>query len=170
MKTETVRLYSLNYNQARTYSTAIIFAAGNILLPQMFHLIPQGGITWLPIYFFTLIAAYKYGWKTGLLTAILSPLVNWAIFDMPSSGVLLSVSIKSILLAVAAGWAAKHYNRVSILLLTAVVIFYQITGSLISWAIEGNLSEVLNDLRIGIPGMLLQIFGGYGFIKYLLKR
>ena len=63
MESTTVKLYSLNYGNVRTYLAASLFIVGNILFPQFFHLIPQGGITWLPIYFFTLIGAYKYGWK-----------------------------------------------------------------------------------------------------------
>ena len=55
METTTVKLYSLDYSNVKTYWAASLFIIGNILFPQLFHLIPQGGITWLPIYFFTLI-------------------------------------------------------------------------------------------------------------------
>lgn len=79
----TVKLYSLTYKEIKTYLFALLFVVGNIALPQMCHLIPGGGLTWLPIYFFTLIAAYKYGLRVGLLTAILSPLINSALFGMP---------------------------------------------------------------------------------------
>ena len=75
METTTVKLYSLDYSNVKTYWAASLFIIGNILFPKLFHLIPQGGITWLPIYFFTLIGAYKYGWKVGLLTAVLSPAI-----------------------------------------------------------------------------------------------
>ena len=78
MQTTTVRLYSLGYGQAKTYWTAFLFVAGNVLLPQLCHLFPLGGVRWLPIYFFTLVGAYKYGWRVGLLTAVLSPAVNSA--------------------------------------------------------------------------------------------
>ena len=88
METKTVKLYSLDYSNARTYLMAALFIAGNMALPQLFHLIPQGGITWLPIYFFTLIGAYKFGWKVGLLTAILSPIINSLLFGMPLPAVL----------------------------------------------------------------------------------
>jgi len=83
METKTVKLYSLDYSNAKTYLMAALFIAGNMALPQLFHLIPQGGITWLPIYFFTLIGAYKFGWKVGLLTAVLSPVINSLLFGMP---------------------------------------------------------------------------------------
>ena len=83
MKTTTIRLYSLDYSNVKTYFAAALFILGNLVLPQLCHLIPQGGLTLLPIYFFTLIAAYKYGWKVGLLTAVFSPVLNHLLFGMP---------------------------------------------------------------------------------------
>ena len=59
---------------------AMLFILGNMVLPQLCHLIPQGGITWLPIYFFTLIGAYKYGWKVGLLTGVLFSDIEFSVF------------------------------------------------------------------------------------------
>ena len=44
-----VKLYSLDYNEIQTYLTALMFEAGNVVLPQLFHLFPAGGTTWLPI-------------------------------------------------------------------------------------------------------------------------
>ena len=76
MENRTVKLYALDYSNVRTYLIAAIFIVANLVLPQLFHLVPQGGITWPPIYLFTLIGAYKFGWKVGLLTAVLSPVIN----------------------------------------------------------------------------------------------
>ena len=70
METTAVKLYSTGYREAKTYLAAALFVAGNIVLPQICHLVPQGGLRWLPIYFFTLVGAYKYGWRVGLLTAV----------------------------------------------------------------------------------------------------
>ncbi len=78
----TAKLYTLNLTNTKTYLFAAIFIVGNLLLPQLAHLVPQGGFIFLPIYFFTLIAAYKYGIHVGLLTAILSPLANSLLFGM----------------------------------------------------------------------------------------
>ena len=97
---ETVKLYLLPYSNIKTYLIALLFIGGNIALPQLFHLVPQGGITWLPIYFFTLIGAYKYGWKVGVLTAVASPIVNSLFFGMPEAQMLPAILLKSLLLAV----------------------------------------------------------------------
>lgn len=170
MRTNSATLHSLNYRQTGTYLAAALFIAGNIALPQLCHLVHLGGPTMLPIYFFTLVGAYKYGWRVGLLTAIASPLVNAALFGMPAVAVLPAILLKSLLLAGAAGYAARRFNRVSIPLMAAVVLFYQIVGSAGEWALVGSFAAAVQDFRIGIPGMLLQVFGGYLFIKYLIRK
>lgn len=170
METTTVKLYSLNYNDVKTYLAALLFIIGNILFPQLFHLIPQGGIIWLPIYFFTLTGAYKYGWKVGLLTAVLSPIVNSLLFGMPALAVLPAILLKSVLLAIAAGWSAQRFGRISIPILIGVVLAYQTVGTLGEWAYTGSFHDAVQDFRMGIPGMCLQVFGGYLFIKYLNRR
>ncbi|SBW04974.1 ECF transporter S component [uncultured Dysgonomonas sp.] len=169
METTTVKLYSLNYKEAKTYMFALLFIAGNIALPQLCHLIPGGGLTWLPIYFFTLIAAYKYGFRVGLLTAILSPLANNILFGMPPADVLPIILIKSSLLAGAAAYAAHRFEKVSLLALVGVVLAYQIIGIPVEWAIEKDLFVAVQDFRIGIPGMLIQIFGGFAVLKAMAK-
>jgi hypothetical protein len=40
---------------------AAIFVACNLVLPQMFHLIPQGGIIFAPLSLVILAGAYKSG-------------------------------------------------------------------------------------------------------------
>ena len=151
----TVKLYSLNYSNVKTYLATSLFIVGNILLPRLFHLIPLGGLTWLPIYFFTLIGAYKYGWKVGLLTAILSPVINSLLFGMPVPAVLPAILLKSVLLAIAAGWAAQRFGHISIPVLAGVVLFYQIIGTLGEWMYIRNFYKAIQDFRIGIPGCLL---------------
>lgn len=167
---EAAKLYSLPYREAKTYWVASLFVAGNVVLPQLCHLIPQGGVMWLPIYFFTLIGAYKYGWRVGVLTAVLSPLVNSALFGMPAVAVLPAILLKSCVLALVAGFVAAKFRRASLLLLAAVVLAYQIIGGLGEWAMTGSWQVAMQDFRIGVPGMLVQIFGGYLFINRLIYK
>ena len=169
MRTTSIKLYTMGYTEAKTYLVATMFIVGNIALPQLCHLVPQGGMIWLPIYFFTLIGAYKYGWKVGLITAILSPILNHLLFGMPAAAVLAPILVKSTILALTAGYTASHTKKVSIALLAGVVLAYQVAGGLFEWAIA-DFNAALQDFRLGLPGMALQIFGGYLFIKYLLKK
>jgi hypothetical protein len=165
----TVKLYSLSYKETRTYLFALIFVAGNIVLPQICHLLPNGGLMWLPIYFFTLIAAYKYGIGVGLLTAVVSPLANSLLFGMPPAAVLPVIIIKSVLLAVSAAYAARISGKVSLLAIAAAVVVYQVIGTLVEWAIVADFFRALKDVSMGYPGLLVQIFLGYAVLKALVK-
>lgn len=157
----TVKLYAFGYRELRTYLAAALFVVGNIVLPQLAHLIPQGGVTWLPIYFFTLIGAYKYGWRVGLLTAVASPLLNSWLFGMPAPQVLPAILMKSVVLAVAAGFAARRFRAVTLPLMLAVVLTYQVVGTFGEWALTGSFYAAAQDFRVGLPGMALQVVGGY---------
>ncbi|MDE6778577.1 MAG: ECF transporter S component [Alistipes sp.] len=169
MKTMTVKLHSLDYGQAKTYLAATLFIAGNMALPQLCHLLPDGGRILLPIYFFTLLGAYKFGWKVGLLTAILSPVLNAALFGMPAAAALPTILVKSVLLAAIAGYAAHRTRRVTLAILAGVVLGAQAVGSLFEWAYTGSLLEAAQDFRLGAPGMLLQIVGVWAAIKYAIR-
>lgn len=160
-----------SYDRIQTYVVAALFAAGNIALPQLCHLVHMGGPIWLPIYFFTLVGAYRYGWRVGLLVAAASPMANMALFGMPEPIALPGIMFKSVLLALFAYWAAiQTNNRVSLWVLAVVVLAYQVVGTLGEWLLTGNFFTAVQDFRIGVPGLLLQVFGGYLLLRCLPKR
>ena len=160
-----IKIYNYGLNELKTYLFVFLFVAGNIILPQLCHLIPDGGKMFLPIYFFTLIASYKYGVKVGLMTAVLSPVVNSLFFGMPALALLPAILIKSVVLALAASFVANKTQKVSIVNLLIVVLAYQCVGTLAEWAMTSSFYVAIQDFRLGIPGMLLQLFGTYFLLK-----
>ena len=165
----TAKLYSLNYSNVKTYLFALLFVAGNIVLPQLCHLIPAGGPTLLPIYFFTLIAAYKYGFRVGLLTAVLSPVINHLLFAMPSAAVLPILLIKSVLFAGSSALAARYAKKISLPAILVAILAYQVVGTAFEWVIERNFWIAIQDFRMGVPGMLIQWLGGYALLRGIAK-
>ena len=97
-----VRLYTLYYDEAKTYMWAAIFVVANIVLPQLFHLIPQGGIMFSPLSLVIMAGAYKFGWRAALLAAVASPIVNHTLFGMPAAGVMPLMMTKLAILAMVA--------------------------------------------------------------------
>lgn len=171
MMNTSTKLYSLPFGNVKTYLFALLFVAGNILLPQLCHLLPLGGPTLLPIYFFTLVAAYKFGLRVGLLTAVLSPVVNHLLFAMPAAAVLPAILIKSTLLAVAASIVARRAkDKVLFGGLLAAVLAYQVVGTGFEWLLCGDFHLAAQDFRIGVPGMLLQWLGGYWVLRALARK
>lgn len=164
------RQINLSVVNVKTYLFSTLFVLGNLVLPQVCHLIPDGGKILLPIYFFTLIASYKFGLKVGLLTALFSPLMNYLFFGMPVLAMLPVILIKSSLLAVAAAWIANKSHSVSLLLIALTILAYQVLGGLAEWAITTDLNAALQDFRLGFPGMLVQWIAGWGLLKLMAQK
>jgi hypothetical protein len=160
-----IKIYNYGLNELKTYLFVFLFVAGNIILPQLCHLIPDGGKMFLPIYFFTLMASYKYGVKVGLMTAVLSPVVNSLFFGMPALALLPAILTKSVVLALTASFVANKTQKVSIVNLLIVVLAYQCVGTLAEWAMTSSFYVAIQDFRLGIPGMVLQLFGTYFLLK-----
>lgn len=151
----------LSYRELKTYLLAALFIVGNIVLPQLCHLIPGGGLRWLPIYFFTLIAAYRYGIVAGLATAVCSPLLNNMLFGMPPTPMLPVILVKSALLAVAAAAIASRVGRVTLWAVALAVVAYQSVGMMAEWFITASLDKALQDIVIGWPGIMAQVIVGH---------
>ena len=162
-----VRLYALNYDEVKTYLWAAVFVACNMVLPQLFHLIPQGGIIFSPLSLVILVGAYKFGWKTGLLAAVLSPVVNHFAFGMPQWSVLQVMTLKLAVLAIVAGLTAQHFKTVSLPLIIGVVLVSMAIGCLGEFLLTGGIDATIADFTIGWPGLLLQVFGAWLILKYL---
>lgn len=153
--------YTLNYNEARTYLWAAVFVICNLLLPQVCHLIPQGGIVLAPLSLVIMAGAYKFGWKVGLLAAVASPLVNHLATGLPAWGMLQVMTIKLMILALVAGFTAQYFRKATLPLLVGVVLAAEILGGLGELALTGGIAATTADFTIGYPGLLLQIIGTY---------
>ena len=160
-----IKIYNYGLNELKTYLFVLLFVAGNIILPQLCHLIPDGGKMFLPIYFFTLVASYKYGVKVGLITAVLSPIINSLLFGMPALALLPAILTKSVVLALVASFVANKTHKISIVNLLIVILTYQCVGTLAEWAMTSSFYVAVQDFRIGIPGMLVQLLGCYFLLK-----
>ena len=161
------RLYTLNYNEVKTYMWAAIFVACNLVLPQVFHLIPQGGIIFAPLSLVILAGAYKFGWRVGLMAALASPLLNHLLTSMPAWNVLPVMAFKLAVLALIAGFTAQHFRKVTLPLLIGVVLITELAGGLGELALTGGTEATIQDFIIGWPGLLLQVIGAYLVCKYL---
>jgi hypothetical protein len=160
-----VRLYTLNYDEVKTYMWATVFVACNLVLPQVFHLIPQGGIIFSPLSLVILAGAYKFGWKTGLLAALLSPSVNHLLTGMPATEVLPVMTMKLAVLAVIAGLTAQYFKKASLPIIIGVVLVCKAVECVGELLLTGGIEATVTDFTMGWPGLLLQVFGTWLLLK-----
>ena len=149
----TSRAAALTLDNWRTYLFATLFTAGNIALPQLCHLVPQGGLLFQPIYLFTVIAACRWGWRVALLTALVSPLLNTLWFSMPSVAMLPVVLLKSVVLALGVSWAMTSKVRKPLWMAVLFIIGAQLLGAVAEWALLSSATT----LWLCLPGVALQV-------------
>lgn len=80
-----------------------------------------------------------------------------------------AILLKSTILAFVAGFWTSKFNRAVLWQLAVAVLSYQILGT-VGELKGGDIYAALQDFRNGIPGMLLQIFGGWFVINRLMRR
>jgi hypothetical protein len=136
----------------------------------VFHLIPQGGIIFSPLSLVILAGAYKFGWKTGLLAALLSPTVNHLLTGMPAWSILPVMTMKLAVLALVAGLVAQRFKTVNLPLLIGVVLVCKAIEAVGELALTGGIAATIADFTIGWPGLLLQVFGAWLILKYTSYR
>ena len=149
----------LRLTHAELYLKSALFIGANIALPHLFHLIPGGGVMFLPIYFFTLCGALCYGWRLGVLTAVMSPLVGYLLFGAPMLHHLPDMLLKGAVLSfVAAFLMKKNQNLMMLNPLLAIAAAWLIVG-LVEWPFVGA-AYAFQDFVTGLPGMALMTLGG----------
>ena len=158
----------LSLGDARLYLATAALVAGNVVLPALVHGIPNGGRILLPIFFFTLIAGWRFGLVAALLTAVLSPLANHILTGMPPTPMLTGIIAQSAALGLVAWVVASHTTRTTLPLVALVVVLHQALLALPALS-HGGLMATLGALQLRSPGLLLQILGGFAVLR-LLER
>ena len=51
-----------------------------------------------------------------------------------------------------------------------MVLAYQVAGTLGEWMMSGDFLLAAQDFRMGLPGMALQVVGGYLLVKYVIYK
>lgn len=139
---------TLSFTNVKLYIASIALATANVLAPIVLHQFGQTGQVLLPIYFFSLVAGLKFGWRCGLITALLSPMVSFWLTAMPARPIIGLVIVKSIMLGTISGLLAQRSkNTFWVSLLTVVITQVSV----------GALSQNFTDITIGYPGLALQV-------------
>lgn len=151
----------------KLYAISFVLATSNVLLVLASHLINIGGKPagkiFLPLYFFTLVGSYQYGTATGVITAALTIALSRMITGMPADFALPFVAIKLFLIILITHLITRDRKEPSSQKISVIVLGYQSIGTAIGLILTRDFSS--SDLPYAWPGLLLQILGGYLFLK-----
>lgn len=145
----------LTFREAKYYIFSSVFVASAVFFPWLTHQFHIAGQIYLPMHFFVMTAGFLFGWKTGLLVGIISPLVSYSLTQMPVIALLPQVVLELAVYGLAIG-ILRERN-------------FNIWASLFSAMILGRLARILfimafvpqmdpiKFIQIGWPGIVLQV-------------
>ena len=154
--------FVLNFTHIRLYAFVSIFVALDVAIPWALHQVhPLSGSTFLPMFFFALMAGLLLGWRVGLLVGFLSPILSFGISGMPVAGLLPQVIAQNSLLGLTAGllYGTFRLNIVSSLL--AAIIASRQAQVLVIFIFSFNevnpATAVWQTVQLGWPGIAIQV-------------
>ncbi len=164
---ENFSITDYRYNEVKLYLFTFLFSIGNLALPLIVHYFGLGGPVFLPIYFFILIGSYKFGLKLGLMTAVITPIINHLATGMPNAAMIYPVFVKGIALALIAYAVAGRTRKISIQNLIIIILSYQAVGIIFEAFYFSSLSRAFSNFAVAYPGMLIQLVIGYLILRGL---
>ncbi len=138
-----------------------------VILPMIFHLIPDGGALFSPMHIPVLICGLLCGWQFGFACGILGPIVSHLLTGMPGLGFLPNMMIELALYGLMTGLmmkvvrTGKTYTDVLISLISAMLIGRVLMGIIVYlFFSKGNygISAWFASYFVGsIPGIIAHI-------------
>lgn len=151
--------YKLGTLKWMAFLTAFVtFAVG---APYLCHQFGMAGVVFLPMHFAVLFAAMTMGVRGGLITALASPALSFALSSMPPVNALAPMTIELSAYAVIAGWLIHHKR----LPLIAALVIAMLVGRFIAIGLGfigvGTILSLSDKIQIlfvtGLPGILAQL-------------
>ena len=153
------------YTKKAVYTSACISLC--VVIPLVFHAIPNAGNIWLPMHIPVLLCGLICGWKFGLLCGIAGPLISSILTQMPAISVLPSMIFELSSYGFISGLLSEKIRTGKSL---ADIMISQIISMLIGRIIYGIMNSVIfkagnysihvwlsTSFLTALPGIILQI-------------
>lgn len=157
----------LTFAEAKYYIFSVAFVAAAVFFPWLAHQFNLAGAKFLPIHFFVMFAGFLFGWRTGLLVGVLSPLMSYSITHMPGIAILPEITLELGVYGLAIGLLREKKLNIWVALLGAMIL-----GRLARLLFVLGLGFETNPLwyfQISWPGIVLQL-ALIPVIIYLLQK
>ena len=136
-----------------------VFTALAVYAPMLVHYFGgvDAGRKFLPMPFFVLLAGLALGWRAGLVTGLVSPIISFLLSGMPVIGVLPIIIIQLCAYGFFAGLLKKKYNTF-ISLAGAIILGFALVGLAVLFFSKMNVAAyILSAVRDGWIGILFQL-------------
>lgn len=156
----------MNRTKQITFSGACI--ALGILLPMVFHSIPNAGSVFLPMHIPILLCGLICGPLSGAICGALTPLLSSLCTNMPPMAILPGMLCELTVYGLVSGLLIRHLPiKKSSIQIYAALIPAMICGRIVSGLINGLIVQLgtyslqiwlTNSFVTALPGILIQLF------------
>jgi hypothetical protein len=149
---------TLTYSGSRALLFQISLIAATIILPATAHLISAPVRFLLPMHWPVILAGLIYGWRAGLLTGLLAPIVSYFLSGFPLPSILPSMTIELLPYGLVTGILREvlklnPFVSITIALITGRIVF-------IASVLFGNITGIKSYLEYFQVALLPGIFAG----------
>ncbi|KKS26385.1 MAG: hypothetical protein UV36_C0015G0003 [Parcubacteria group bacterium GW2011_GWC2_42_6] len=163
----------LSQVKIKTLMLAVGLGAAAVLTPLVFHYF--GGIdigrTFLPMYFFVMLAGLALNWRSALGVAVFAPILSHLISGMPVAAMMPTVILELIIYTLAAGLFYRLFNKnIWLAAISAILAAKIILAGISFLPIHFTTpSYIIDSIKIGWRGILLQLISMPFLAKYIIK-
>jgi len=145
----------LTFSEVKYYIFSIVFTGLAVLTPVLAHQFQMAGQIFLPMHIFVLAAGFLFGWRTGLMVGLLSPLLSYSLTQMPLTVLLPQVTLELAVYGIVIGLLREKNLNIWVSLLSAMILG-RLARVLFILLFASKMSA-LQFINISLPGIILQI-------------
>ncbi|OGZ23964.1 MAG: hypothetical protein A2896_01325 [Candidatus Nealsonbacteria bacterium RIFCSPLOWO2_01_FULL_43_32] len=157
----------LTFSGAKYYIFSLVFVGLSVATPAIFHQFNLTGPKFLPMHIFVLLAGILFGWRTGLLVGLLSPLMSYGITHLPPMVILPETILELSVYGLAVGLLREKGLNIWVSLISAMVLGR--VARLAFIFIAGNQANPWAFIQMSWLGIALQL-ALIPTIIYLLQK
>lgn len=157
----------LTFIQVKYYIFSAVFVGLAVVTPTIFHQFNLAGPKFLPMHIFVLLAGILFGWRTGLLVGLLSPLMSYGLTHMPPMAILPETILELAVYGLTIGLLReKNLNIWGALLGAMILGRLARLAFILAFGLHTDFSKYL---QMSWPGIILQL-ALIPVIIYLLQK
>lgn len=144
----------------RLYLYVSLFVVLAVTVPWICHMIhPLAGPALLPLFFFVLLAGILFGWRTGLLVGLLSPLISYGLSGMPLPHILPRIIAEATVYGFVAGLLRGPFSLGMIPSLAGAIVGGRLAAFILVTLTQGlshSVHMAWETAKTGWAGIVLQ--------------
>ncbi len=149
----------MKFSPVKKLVFSALCAALCVVLPMVFHVIPNAGSVFLPMHIPVLLCGMLCGWPYGFGCGLLGPLLSSLLTKMPPMAVLPSMMIECAVYGALSGWLMGLLRQKHPLV--------RLYGSLIPAMLAGRIVSGVAKALIFSPGMGFEAWATASFVTAL---